>query len=245
MPAADIAQYVGEGTVDMGITGYDNVLESEMAEKTVELLRLGFGKCRLCVQVPDQSIMKRPQQLLGKRLVTSFPRLTRSYFDKLLQQSDDDNSTTTTTTINFVSGSVEAAIHLGLADGIVDLVESGETMRAARLHSIATVVESEAVLLANPRSTHQEMIDKLSNRLRGIVMANRHCLIKYNVERSRLQEATQITPGNRAPTLSPLVDQEWVAVESMVVKDRIVEIMDRLELCGARDILVLQIQNSR
>lgn len=123
LPASDIAAYVGEGNVDIGITGFDVVKESMV---TVDhIMELGFGKCKLCVQAPVDSKITNVEELAGKRIVTSFPALTKEFFALL------DKKLGVTTSVKFVSGSVEAACGLGLADGIVDLVETGTTMKVS------------------------------------------------------------------------------------------------------------------
>jgi ATP phosphoribosyltransferase len=126
LPAADISKYVGEGNVDIGVTGIDIVEESE--SDVVRVMDLGFGKCKLCVQAQISSNITDVRVLAGKRIVTSFPTLTRKFFEPL------DKEMGVTTSINFVSGSVEAACGLGLADAIVDLVETGTTMKVGLLN---------------------------------------------------------------------------------------------------------------
>jgi ATP phosphoribosyltransferase len=125
LPAADIAKYVGQGNVDLGITGLDVVEESNVEVEKV--MDLGFGACKLCVQAPSASQITDVQMLAGKRIVTSFPHLTKKFFDLL----DAKNVGGTPTSINFVSGSVEVACGLGLADAVVDLVETGTTMKVS------------------------------------------------------------------------------------------------------------------
>ena len=126
LPAADISKYVGEGNVDIGVTGIDIVEESE--SDVVRVMDLGFGKCKLCVQAQTSSNITDVRVLAGKRIVTSFPTLTRKFFEPL------DREMGVTTSINFVSGSVEAACGLGLADAIVDLVETGTTMKVGPMN---------------------------------------------------------------------------------------------------------------
>ena len=121
LPASDIAKYVGEGNVDIGITGYDVVQESDV--EVDHIMDLGFGKCKLCVQAPVADKITNVETLAGKRIVTSFSHLTKKFFDPL------DEKLGVKTKINFVSGSVEAACGLGLADAVVDLVETGTTMK--------------------------------------------------------------------------------------------------------------------
>ncbi|KAJ3503029.1 hypothetical protein NLJ89_g8619 [Agrocybe chaxingu] len=155
LPASDIPSFVGKGNVDLGITGHDVILEAQMQNHVTEVLRLGFGKCSLQVQAPESGSIKTVDDLAGKRVVTSFEVLAGEYFT----QVDLRNNLTgdKKTQIEYVGGSVEAACALGLADGIVDLVaspESGDTMRAAGLHAIATVLETEAVLIRSTTPKH-------------------------------------------------------------------------------------------
>jgi len=143
LPASDIATYVGEGNVDIGITGFDVVQESDV--EVDRILDLGFGKCKLCVQAPVRKGYKEVSELAGGRIVTSFPHLTKTFFDPL------DEAKGVKTSIKFVSGSVEAACGLGLADAVVDLVETGTTMRAAGLDVVADVLETETYTEADRR----------------------------------------------------------------------------------------------
>lgn len=260
LPAADIPTFVGEGRVDLGITGRDQVAEHdaklpfEQPSTVEEVMDLGFGKCRLQVQVPERGEINDPAQLVGRNVVTSFTGLTEDYFAKLEGivggRSESINGTASPvpnlkTQIRFVGGSVEAACALGVADGIVDLVESGETMKAAGLKPIATVVESTAVLIKSKHPLNVELVELIAARIRGVITAHKYVLCQYNVPRSKLPQATDITPGKRAPTITPLEEAGWVAVSSMVEKKQIATVMDKLTAVGATDILVLDIANSR
>ncbi|CAG8562369.1 19231_t:CDS:2 [Cetraspora pellucida] len=243
LPAADIPKYVADGNVDLGITGQDMVEESQVGDKVEQLLELGFGKCKLQVQVPIKSNIKKVEELVGKRIVTSFEVLAGAYFEDLDKKylSDDQKKEGMKTKIDYVSGSVEAACALGLADGI----ESGETMRAAGLHPISTLNSTQAILIRNKHSSNNSLITKLTSRIKGVIAAQKYVLLNYNIQRNFLSKATKITPGRQAPTISPLDDNEWVEVQSMVRKDDVAEIMDRLEEIGAKDILVFKIDNCR
>lgn len=236
LPAADIAAYVGEGNVDMGITGQDIIAETRADVN--HLKELGFGKCKLAVQAPTSSNITDVKSLAGKRIVTSFPNLARDFFSKF---EDPQNPTS----VKYVSGSVEAACGLGLADAVVDLVETGTTMRAAGLEIVETVMETECVLISNPKNTHQSLVDKVNKRIDGYLAASRFKMINYNIERRNLMAAFQITPGKRSPTVSPLEDEQWVAVAAMIEKKKASDIMDELERLGATDILVFAIDNCR
>ena len=255
LPASDIAKFVAEGNVDLGITGQDMIAENGVVVD--ELLQLGFGKCDLCVQVPQDGPFSTVDDLIGKRVVTSFENLAGRYFafretglkhqdavDALQNKHIATNSIKTQ--ISFVGGSVEAACALGLADGIVDLVESGETMRAAKLKSIAVLRRSQAVLICNIKK-HQSiaLIEKIKCRIQGVLAAQKFVLCNYNIERVKLPEAIRITPGKKAPTVSPLENEGWIAVSSMVLKSDSADIMDKLSEIGAVDILIFNIHNCR
>ncbi|TFK74738.1 ATP phosphoribosyltransferase [Pluteus cervinus] len=246
LPASDIPSFVGKGNVDLGITGHDVILESQMQDLVTEELRLGFGKCALQVQVPEVGPIKSVDDLAGKRVVTSFEVLSGQYFRELdarLQLSGDQK-----TKIEYVGGSVEAACALGLADGIVDLVESGDTMRAAGLHPIATVLETEAVLIRSsvPKHPHLvSLIEVITKRIAGVIAAGKYVVCQYNIRREKIAAATLITPGKRAPTIAPLEEENWVAISSMVEKGKIASIMDELVKIGAEDILVFNLDNCR
>ncbi|THH16174.1 hypothetical protein EW146_g4432 [Bondarzewia mesenterica] len=246
LPASDIPSFVGQGNVDLGITGHDVILEAQMEKYVTEELRLGFGKCALQVQVPESGPIQTVEDLSGKRVVTSFEVLSGEYFkeiDDRLQKADGEK-----TKIEYVGGSVEAACALGLADGIVDLVESGETMRAAGLHAIATVLQSEAVLIKSsvPKHSHlTPLINLITSRIAGVIAANKYVVCEYNILRDKLSAATAVTPGRRAPTISPLEDSDWVAVSAMVLKSEMARTMDRLVEVGAEDILIFNLDNCR
>ena len=235
LPAADIASYVGEGNVDLGITGIDVVEESNVDVK--HELSLGFGQCKLCLQAPVSSEYKGGADVAGKRIVTSFPNLARKYFDKF-------DSGDKVTSIKYVSGSVEAACGLGLADAVVDLVETGTTMMAAGLHAVDTVLETEAILISSKTSQHQDMVELIKTRILGYMTATSYLLISYNCDREQLAACLKITPGKRSPTVSQL-EGEGVAVSALVKKKESSRVMDELQNAGATDILLFTINNSR
>jgi ATP phosphoribosyltransferase len=182
LPAADIPTFVGEGRVDLGITGRDQVAEHECVTPPTattgvdEVLDLGFGKCSLQVQVPDKGDLTKPEDLIGKNVVTSFTNLTEQYFRKLEAEQAGNNTNGETngdaklkTIIKYVGGSVEAACALGVADGIVDLVESGETMRAAGLKAISTVVTTSAILIKSKHPSDPKLVELITARIKGVI----------------------------------------------------------------------------
>ncbi|GAM43378.1 hypothetical protein TCE0_047r18139 [Talaromyces pinophilus] len=248
LPAADIPTFVGEGRVDLGITGRDQVGEHDAAlaegeeSGVAEVLDLGFGGCKLQVQVPEKGDIREAKQLVGKNVVTSFTALSTQFFAGLEGVTERGGSLKTK--IKYVGGSVEAACALGVADGIVDLVESGETMKAAGLKAIDTVVQSTAVLIKS-KNTKNELVDLIASRIRGVIDAQKYVLCQYNIPRAQLVAATKITPGKRAPTVTALEEAEWVAISAMVEKKKIATVMDELTTVGATDILVLKIENTR
>ncbi|KAI0409742.1 hypothetical protein F4802DRAFT_161096 [Xylaria palmicola] len=281
LPAADIPTFVGEGQVDLGITGWDQVQEHDAGlralyrarrfsgEITPEeevahgsrgsgcetVLDLGFGGCKLQVQVPENGIYNSPKDLIGKNIGTSFVHLARKYFANLEMEADAakdqqvgqpaEFGTKLRTKIIELSGSVEAACALGVADGIVDLVESGETMKAAGLKPIDTVVETTAILIKSRQPSNPELVELIAQRIRGVITAQKYVLCQYNIRRATLAQASTIAPGKRAPTVTSLDEEGWVAVSVMVEKKKIAPIMDELRKIGAQDILVLDIKNSR
>ncbi|GAB9465032.1 Atp phosphoribosyltransferase [Globisporangium polare] len=236
LPAADIATYVGEGNLDIGITGQDIVAESKT--NVVELMKLGFGKCRLGVQAPVKDGITSAAQLAGKRIVTSFPEITEEYF----KQFEVDG--VPKTKIKYVSGSVEAACGLGLADGIVDLVETGTTMKAAGLELISTILNTEAVLISNPNTKRQKLVEKIHRRFLGYITATKYKMVTYNIGHDLLETAKKITPGRKSPTVNTLTGGDY-SISAMVERRNVSEIMDQLHEVGATDIIVFDIENCR
>jgi len=241
LPAHDIATYVGEGNVDMGITGLDVIAETEPDNEDLEVvMELGFGKCMLAVQGPATDGYTSASSLAGQRIVTSFPLVAAKFFKQF------ESAATGPTKIKFVSGSVEAACGLGLADGIVDLVETGTTMRAAGLEIVEKIMDTQAVLIKNKRNTqHLEIAERIKKRIEGWHTATKYQMIQYNIEKVNLDKALAITPGKRSPTVSALEESGWLAVSSLVKKDEAAKIMDDLQSIGADSILIFSISNSR
>lgn len=247
LPASDIPTFVGEGKCDLGITGLDQVMEADMFDSVSDLLDLEFGKCKLQVQVPADGPVDQPEQLVGQKIVSSFTRLSTEYFKSMEKSVGASEGSTK---IKFVGGSVEASCALGVGDAIVDLVESGETMKAAGLKAISTVLETSAHLISSKSPRFPEIVETVHQRFQGIMAAQRYVLCNYNAPRSIVPEVLKITPGKRAATISALEQtssesEPWVAVSSMVEKKKISIVMDELKKAGASDILVLDINNCR
>jgi ATP phosphoribosyltransferase len=229
----DIPVLCAEGAIDMGITGSDLVAETEV--DVVTRLQLGVGHCRLAVCVPEDSDIQRPQQLEGARVATSFPQLTMQY---LLQHH-------TRVHLVHLSGSVEIMIALGVADAIVDLVETGSTLAANRLRMLDEIGQYESLLIQHPECRQMELADRVVRRLEGVVIARSYSLLEYNIRREHLAEAERITPGFNSPTVNSLEDPEWCSVRVMVKQKDVIQAMEQLDALGASAILETKIVNCR
>ncbi len=229
----DIPTLCAEGAIDMGITGSDLVAES--TEEVAVRMKLGVGRCRLAICVPDDSAISRAAQLDGKNVATSFPKVTEDY----LRQYD------ATAHLVSLSGSVEVMIQLGVADAIVDLVETGSTLAANRLRILEEIGSYETVLIQNDRCRDAETADRVVRRLEGVVIARDYSLLEYNVPRAKLAEAEKITPGFNSPTINELEDKSWCSVSVMVRRHEVISVMEKLEALGASAIFEMTISNCR
>ena len=229
----DIPVLCAEGAIDMGITGGDLLAES--GTQLANRLDLGVGECRLAVCVPEGSAIASPAELDGCRVATSFPNVTQRFLREHKAKAHLVN----------LSGSVEIMIALGVADAIVDLVETGSTLAANRLRVIAEIGRYQTVLVQNQSARHSELADRVVRRLEGVVIARSYSLLEYNVPRTKLTLAEKITPGFNSPTISALEDADWCAVRVMVRRTEVIQIMEELEALGASAILETQITNCR
>ncbi|EDK45920.1 ATP phosphoribosyltransferase (ATP-PRTase) (ATP-PRT) [Lodderomyces elongisporus] len=250
LPAADIPVFVGEGNCDLGITGLDQIMEADQFENIEDLLDLKFGSCKLQVQVPANGPFDEPEQLVGKKIVSSFTKLATDYFEDLKKNKKDAATDNEKINVRYVGGSVEASCALGVADAIVDLVESGETMKAAGLKAIGTVLTTSAHLISSKKPKFPEVVKMIDQRIQGVLAAQEFVLCNYNAPKSIMTKCLEITPGKRSPTISTLEkhfeeEEDWVAISSMVPRKKIGDVMDRLKAAGASDILVLEISNCR
>ena len=229
----DIPVLVAEGAIGLGITGADLVAES--GAEVVHRIDLGVGSCRLALCVPDDSAIDDPRQLAGRRVAPSFPRITKEW---LAERGVEAH-------LVALSGSVEVMTALGVADAIVDLVETGSTLAANRLQVLDEIGRYETVLVQDPNISHPELADRIVRRLEGIVIARSWSLLEYNVPRARLAEAEQITPGFKSPTVMALEDSDWCAVRAMVRRGEAHAIIERLEAIGALAMIETRIANCR
>lgn len=234
----DIPVLCAEGAIDLGITGSD--LVDEAGADLDRRLDLGVGHCRLAICVPEDSPVVEPKDLAGDRIATSFPTITRNYL----------TSQGVTGHIVELSGSVEVMISLGVADAIVDLVETGSTLAANRLRVLTDIGKYETILVQNKRlaSTSPDkavLADRVTRRLEGVVIARSYSLLEYNVEQAKLLAAEKITPGFSSPTVNSLERDGWFSVRAMVQRGEVIGIMEQLEALGAQAILETSIANCR
>jgi ATP phosphoribosyltransferase len=229
----DIPVLCAEGAIDMGITGAD--LVAETAADVTTRLPLGAGNVRLAVCVPESSGVKNAKDLHGSRIATSFPNVTEQYLRKHGAEAH----------LVTLTGSVEIMIGLGVADAIVDLVETGSTLAANQLRILDEIGRYETILIQNKERRHSEVADRVVRRLEGVIIARSYSLLEYNVPRAKLSEAEKITPGFNSPTVSALEDPNWCAVRVMVKRGEVIPIMEKLEAIGASAILETQITNCR
>ena len=229
----DIAIYVGNGELNLGITGRDLLLDSGAKAKVI--LDLDFGKSTFRFASPIGSKLSL-SNLAGKRIATAYPNLLSNY---LAEQK-------ISATIVELDGAVESAIALGVADVIADVVSTGGTLRAANLESFGEVItKSEAVLIQGSSKVDQGVVDTLVRRLSGVVIARQYVLVDYDVLKKDVDKACAITPGIESPTISPLQNSEWVAVRAMVLRKDVNTAMDKLWQLGAKGILVSNINSCR
>lgn len=229
----DIPTLCAEGAIDLGLTGSD--LVAEHAADVVQRLELGIGHCRLSICVPDDADFNTIDGLNDCRVATSFPHITEQFLTRHNVHCR----------IVPLSGSVEVMIALGVADAIVDLVETGSTLAANRLKVLADIGSYQGIVVQNRATRHAELADRVVRRIEGVVIARAYSLLEYNVPRARLAEAEQITPGFSSPTVSALEDPAWCAVRVMVRRNEVIAVMERLEQIGAVAILEMPITNCR
>jgi ATP phosphoribosyltransferase len=228
----DIPAYVSDGVADIGILGENVVIEKGYSLHTIE--RLGFGKCRLSLAVPKQTDYQGIEFFNHKRIATSYPNLLQSFLDQQGIKAD----------IHFISGSVEIAPSIGLADGICDIVSSGSTLLSNGLKEVAVVLRSEAILVANPtfNGSKRAIFEKLLFRIRAVQRSSRNKYILLNAPSDNLQEIISILPGLKSPTVLPLAEEGWVSVHSVIEEDVFWEKIDALQQAGAQGILVVPIE---
>ncbi|WP_420175572.1 ATP phosphoribosyltransferase [Luteococcus sp. OSA5] len=229
----DIAVYVGEGTLDIGLTGRDMLLDS--GAEADEVMPLGFGRSRFRFAAPAHEQWSI-EALNGKRVATSYPGLLQGYLHERGIESR----------MIKLDGAVESAIRLGVADAIADVVETGTTLRKAGLELFGDpICHSEAILIQRRGGVDTEALELLKRRLSGVLVARNYVMVDYDVPQEHLDEATALTPGLESPTVSTLAKEGWFAVRAMVPRRDAQKMMDDLWSAGAKGILLTDIAACR
>lgn len=228
----DIPQYIEDGVADVGIVG-ENVLV-EMQKQTVLIKRLDFAKCRLSIAIPRNEEYKGIGSLEGKNIATSYPVIVGNYLKKNGVKAG----------IHEISGSVEIAPSIGLADAICDLVSSGSTLLSNGLKEVEVVMQSEAVLIAGEKLTIEKraILNKLLFRIDAVQSAKNNKYILLNCPNSSVESITNILPGAKSPTILPLREPGWSSIHSVVNENDFWEKIDILKSLGAEGILVIPIE---
>jgi ATP phosphoribosyltransferase len=228
----DIVEFVADGVADLGITGADLLIES--GAELPRLRDLGYGRCRLAAAVPDDSPYRAVDDLAGLRVATAHPETTRRFFAERRIPVD----------VVPISGAVEVAPRLGLAEAIVDLVSTGSTLVMNGLRPIGDVLASEAVLVASPTAAERRASDisAIDTMLSAVVAARGRKYLMMNAPAARLDELEAVLPALESPTIIPLAHAGMVAVHSVVGADEVWALLPRLKAAGASGILVLPIE---
>ncbi|MGI8811932.1 MAG: ATP phosphoribosyltransferase [Pyrinomonadaceae bacterium] len=227
----DIPDYVADGVADVGIVGQNVIAESPCVVETIETL--GFGKCRLSLALPRAEPYTSPTNLEGKRIATSYPRILSRFL-----AAEHVNAE-----IHEISGSVEIAPSIGLADAVCDLVSTGSTLLSNGLREVETVMRSEAVLIARTglQPGSEAIMEKLLFRIRSVRAARQNKYILLNAPADKAEQIASILPGMKSPSMIPLAEAGWVSMHSVICETDFWEVVDNLKKAGAEGILVLPI----
>lgn len=230
----DIPEYVQDGVCDLGFVGA-NVNYETGADVTV-LRGLNYGRCRLSLAAPKEGDIRNPEDFNGKKVATSYPNLTRQFFEK----HDVDVQ------LVGISGAVEIAPTLEIADAIVDLVSTGGTLRANGLMELDTILESETQLIQTNMELSpgkQQLIDKFMVRIDGFQQAKKSRYIMMNAPEDAVEELKEIIPSMKSPTVMPLAENNMVAIHTVIPLDKFWTVMEELKEAGASDIVMLPIES--
>jgi ATP phosphoribosyltransferase len=228
----DIPQYVADAVADIGIVGENEVMERDRNVEIVE--RLGFAKCRLSLAIPQSDSYEDIAYFNNKRIATSYPVILTKFLEKNNLKSE----------IHEISGSVEIAPGIGLADAIFDIVSTGSTLISNRLKEVEVVARSEAVVIATPnlRDGKQKILNDLLFRFQAVRRSKNNKYILLNAPNENLEKIVQVLPGIKSPTVLPLYEKGWSSVHSVVNENQFWEIIGKLKEFGAQGILVIPIE---
>jgi ATP phosphoribosyltransferase len=229
---SDIPMYVGKGIIDAGITGLDFCAEA--LSPAVKILDLPFGASRHCAAVPEQSKCQKLEELENLRIATSFPGIVRNYF----KNPDME--------LVVLEGAVEISVGLDVADAVVDVVDTGTTLRQAGLRILGEpLFLSNAALFAHPNRQDNPDICAIVRRIEGKLLATSYKMVEYDVPANLLEKACDITPGLESPTVAPLQNKSWYSVKAMIKSEEANSIMDKLQDLGCKGILLFSMENAR
>ncbi len=228
----DIPQYVEDGVAHIGIVGENEYVEKACDVELVE--RLGYSKCRLSIAIPKSDDYGGVEDLQDKRIATSYPVILKKWLGEHAVKAD----------VHVLSGSVELAPSIGVADAIFDIVSSGSTLISNGLKEVETVMRSEAVIIANPEmdADAKGLLADLLFRIRSVMAASNNKYILLNAPNDRLDEIISVIPGMKSPTVIPLAQEGWSSVHSVLSEKTFWEVIDRLKELGAQGILVIPIE---
>lgn len=228
----DIPQAVANGVADVGIVGENEYVEKGAGARLVK--RLGFSKCRLSLAIPKDEAYQGVAWFEGKTIATSYPEILTKYLAEQNVQAE----------LHVISGSVEIAPGIGLADAIFDIVSSGSTLVSNQLKEVEVLMQSEALLIANNELSRekQEILDELLFRFETIQAAEGKKYVLLNAPKDKLSEIVEMLPGMKSPTITPLADEGWVSVQTVITEKHFWEIIGKLKTLGAEGILIIPIE---
>ena len=228
----DIPESVANGVADVGIVGENEYVEKGAKAQLVK--RLGFSKCRLSLAIPKDEKYEGVDWFNGKTIATSYPGILDTYLKSKNVKSN----------IHVITGSVEIAPGIGLADAIFDIVSSGSTLVSNQLKEVEVVMKSEALLISTPglSAEKQDILDELIFRFEAIQLADGKKYVLLNAPKEKLDDIIEVLPGMKSPTITPLANGEWVSVQSVISEKHFWEIIGKLKSLGAEGILVLPIE---
>jgi ATP phosphoribosyltransferase len=228
----DIPQYVEQQVADIGILGENMVFEKNKDVDIIE--KLGFATCRLSLAIPKEETYTGPQYFMNKKVATSYPRILSDFLKKNNVKAE----------IEEISGSVEIAPGIGLADAICDIVSSGSTLLTNGLHEVETILKSQAVIIGNRNlsTEKQEILSRLLFRIRSVISAKENKYILLNAPESAVEKICSLLPGMKSPSILPLVNKGWCSIHSVVKEDQFWDRIDQLKEAGAEGILVIPIE---
>jgi ATP phosphoribosyltransferase len=228
----DIPEYVSDGVADAGIAGENIVVEKGYKLNIIE--RLGFARCRISIAIPKNIEYPGPEYLNGKKIATSYPNILRKYLADNKIRAE----------VHEISGSVEIAPGIGLADAILDIVSSGSTLISNGLKEVDVAIHSEAVLVANKdlKSEKNILLEKLLFRVRAVQKSRDNKYILLNAPDDKIPDIVKVIPGMKSPTVMPLAEKGWSSVHSVLNENKFWEVIDKLKDLGAQGILVIPIE---